>query len=92
MITKEMVRHIKDTLNSLTQGKNENFGKNKGIIKNTTNKEKTNLMYVFFLIFLIVCIKFGIIRILKFQQDSFLKPCMMDILLIKMTIIMITQQ
>ena len=28
MITKEMVRHIKDTLNSLTQGKNENFGKN----------------------------------------------------------------
>ena len=28
MITKEMVRHIKDTLNSLTQGKNTNFGKN----------------------------------------------------------------
>ena len=28
MITKEMVRHIKDTLNSLTQGKNENFRKN----------------------------------------------------------------
>ena len=28
MITKEMVRHIKDTLNSLTQGKNENFGIN----------------------------------------------------------------
>ena len=28
MITKEMVRHIKDTLNSLTQEKNENFGKN----------------------------------------------------------------
>ena len=28
MITKEMVKHIKDTLNSLTQGKNENFGKN----------------------------------------------------------------
>lgn len=28
MITKEMVKHIKDTLNSLTQGKNPNFGKN----------------------------------------------------------------
>ena len=28
MITKEMVGHIKDTLNSLTQGKNTNFGKN----------------------------------------------------------------
>ena len=28
MITKEMVKHIKDTLNSLTQGKNSNFGKN----------------------------------------------------------------
>ena len=28
MITKEMVGHIKDTLNSLTQGKNENFRKN----------------------------------------------------------------
>ena len=28
MITKEMVEHIKDTLNSLTQGKNTNFGKN----------------------------------------------------------------
>ena len=28
MITKEMVRHIKDTLNSLTQGKNTNFRKN----------------------------------------------------------------
>ena len=28
MITKEMVEHIKYTLNGLTQGKNENFGKN----------------------------------------------------------------
>ena len=28
MITKEMVEHIKDTLNSLTQGKNTNFRKN----------------------------------------------------------------
>ena len=28
MITKEMVGHIKDTLNSLTQGENTNFGKN----------------------------------------------------------------
>lgn len=28
MITKEMVKHIENTLNTLTQGKNENFGKN----------------------------------------------------------------
>ena len=28
MITKEMVGHIKDTLNDLTRGKNTNFGKN----------------------------------------------------------------
>ena len=28
MITRTMVEHIKDTLNSLTQGKNTNFGKN----------------------------------------------------------------
>lgn len=28
MITKEMVKHIKDTLNDLTKGKNTNFGKN----------------------------------------------------------------
>lgn len=28
MITKEMVKHIENTLNTLTQGKNTNFGKN----------------------------------------------------------------
>ncbi len=28
MITKEMVKHIENTLNTLTQGQNQNFGKN----------------------------------------------------------------
>lgn len=32
MITKEMVGHIKDTLNDLTRGKNTNFGKNENAI------------------------------------------------------------
>ena len=42
MITKEMVKHIKDTLNSLTQGKNENFGKN----ENATSAPEKGILIV----------------------------------------------
>ena len=42
MITKEMVKHIKDTLNGLTQGKNENFGKN----ENATSAPKEGILIV----------------------------------------------
>ena len=42
MITKEMVGHIKDTLNSLTQGKNENFGKN----ENATSAPEKGILIV----------------------------------------------
>lgn len=42
MITKEMVKHIKDTLNSLTQGKNPNFGKN----ENATSAPEKGILIV----------------------------------------------
>ena len=42
MITKEMVKHIKDTLNSLTQGKNLNFGKN----ENATSAPEKGILIV----------------------------------------------
>ena len=42
MITKEMVGHIKDTLNSLTQGKNENFRKN----ENATSVPEKGILIV----------------------------------------------
>ena len=42
MITKEMVGHIKDTLNSLTQGKNENFRKN----ENATSAPEKGILIV----------------------------------------------
>ena len=42
MITKEMVGHIKDTLNSLTQGKNTNFGKN----ENATSAPEKGILVV----------------------------------------------
>lgn len=42
MITKEMVKHIKDTLNTLTQGKNENFGKN----ENATSAPEKGILIV----------------------------------------------
>ena len=42
MITKEMVGHIKDTLNSLTQGKNENFRKN----ENATSAPEEGILIV----------------------------------------------
>ena len=42
MITKEMVGHIKDTLNSLTQGKNTNFGKN----ENATSAPEKGILIV----------------------------------------------
>ena len=42
MITKEMVKHIKDTLNSLTRGKNENFGKN----ENATSAPEKGILIV----------------------------------------------
>ena len=42
MITKEMVKHIKNTLNGLTQGKNENFGKN----QNATIAPKKGILIV----------------------------------------------
>ena len=42
MITKEMVGHIKDTLNSLTQGKNENFRKN----ENATSAPEKGILVV----------------------------------------------
>ena len=42
MITKEMVGHIKDTRNSLTQGKNTNFGKN----ENATSAPEKGILVV----------------------------------------------
>lgn len=42
MITKEMVRHIGDTLNTLTQGKNINFGKN----ENATSAPEKGILIV----------------------------------------------
>ena len=42
MITKEMVKHIKDTLNDLTQGKNGNFGKN----ENATSAPEKGILIV----------------------------------------------
>ena len=42
MITKEMVGHIKDTLNHLTRGKNTNFGKN----ENATSAPEKGILIV----------------------------------------------
>ena len=42
MITKEMVGHIKDTLNDLTRGKNTNFGKN----ENATSAPEKGILVV----------------------------------------------
>lgn len=42
MITKEMVKHIENTLNTLTQGKNENFGKN----ENATSAPEKGILIV----------------------------------------------
>ena len=42
MITKEMVKHIKDTLNDLTKGKNTNFGKN----ENATSVPESGILIV----------------------------------------------
>ena len=42
MITKEMVRHIKDTLNGLTRGKNTNFRKN----ENATSAPEKGILVV----------------------------------------------
>ena len=42
MITKEMVVHIKDTLNGLTKGKNINFGKN----ENATSAPEKGILVV----------------------------------------------
>ena len=42
MITKEMVGHIKDTLNDLTRGKNTNFGKN----ENATSAPEKGILIV----------------------------------------------
>lgn len=42
MINKEMVKHIKDTLNDLTKGKNTNFGKN----ENATSVPESGILIV----------------------------------------------